>query len=222
MGTNRGANRGNLFAVDNPVDSLQSRKTIMFDDQLFYELDIKGYFVSRNGDVISCFAKGNQTIDYEHPRYKKLRVSIGGYYFTSFYKNGRENRYDVMIHNLVCETFIGPRPDNMQIDHINGNRLDNRLQNLRYVTRSQNMANKSVKWRSSKIRVVGKYNGKQIDYPSIRQFIKDNDDITLSEFCSIRANSLYGKQLPYRSYTHILLDYKQSETTIEIDLKRVE
>ena len=45
------------------------------------------------------------------------------------------------VHKLVIETFLGPRPYGMEIDHINRNYLDNRLCNLRYVTKSENMQN---------------------------------------------------------------------------------
>ncbi len=42
------------------------------------------------------------------------------------------------IHHLVLETFVGPRPDRHEACHNNGNRLDNRLENLRWDTASQN------------------------------------------------------------------------------------
>ncbi|KKM02613.1 hypothetical protein LCGC14_1782640 [marine sediment metagenome] len=42
------------------------------------------------------------------------------------------------IHRLVLETFVGPCPDNMECRHLNGNRQDNRLNNLKWGTHSEN------------------------------------------------------------------------------------
>lgn len=48
----------------------------------------------------------------------------------------------VYIHTLVCEAFIGPRPTKShQVDHVNADRTDNRLSNLRWVTVKENHAN---------------------------------------------------------------------------------
>jgi hypothetical protein len=38
----------------------------------------------------------------------------------------------IMIHHLVAETFIGKRPENLVIDHIDGDCTNNRVSNLRY------------------------------------------------------------------------------------------
>lgn len=42
------------------------------------------------------------------------------------------------VHRLVMEVFVGPRPDGMDIDHLNENPRDNRLCNLRYEQPSLN------------------------------------------------------------------------------------
>ena len=45
------------------------------------------------------------------------------------------------MHRVLWVTFNGPIPEGMDIDHINGDRLDNRPENLRIVTRKENMRN---------------------------------------------------------------------------------
>ena len=43
-----------------------------------------------------------------------------------------------LVHRIIYETFVGPIPDGMEIDHINAIRDDNRLENLRLVTHKDN------------------------------------------------------------------------------------
>lgn len=43
-----------------------------------------------------------------------------------------------LVHTLVAEAFMGPKPEGTDIDHINFKRDDNRLENLRYLASSIN------------------------------------------------------------------------------------
>jgi hypothetical protein len=43
-----------------------------------------------------------------------------------------------LIHHLVAEAFIGPRPRGLQINHKDGIKTNNHFSNLEYVTRSEN------------------------------------------------------------------------------------
>ena len=44
-----------------------------------------------------------------------------------------------LCHHLVWETFVGPRTPGMEIDHINGNKMDWSLDNLRQITKAENV-----------------------------------------------------------------------------------
>lgn len=48
----------------------------------------------------------------------------------------------VFLHRVVAECWHGPRPDGMQVDHIDRNSLNNHYSNLRYVTKSEQMLNR--------------------------------------------------------------------------------
>lgn len=43
------------------------------------------------------------------------------------------------VHRVVYEAFRGEIPDRLEIDHINGNRTDNRIENLEAVTHKENI-----------------------------------------------------------------------------------
>ena len=46
---------------------------------------------------------------------------------------------EVTVHRLVAEAFLGPCPDGHEVRHLNGDKLDNRICNLAYGPRSQNV-----------------------------------------------------------------------------------
>ena len=53
------------------------------------------------------------------------------------------------VHRLVWETFNGEIPDGYEIDHIDGNKQNNALSNLRCVTHIENMNNTITKSKTS-------------------------------------------------------------------------
>ena len=71
-------------------------------------------------------------------KYLKVGVAANGYEQVALSRSGESKT--VRVHRLVCEAFNGsPIGENMVVDHIDGNKRNNRAVNLRWVTQSQNV-----------------------------------------------------------------------------------
>jgi hypothetical protein len=62
---------------------------------------------------------------------------------------GRKNSQ--CVHKLVLNAFVGAAPDGYECLHANGNPADNRLQNLRWGTRSENNVDAVIHQRKGKL-----------------------------------------------------------------------
>ena len=91
----------------------------------------ENYFVDKDGNVYS-----------KTGRILKCSVNSIGYKQLFTYKEGKFDKA-FCVHRLVYETFVGEIPSGFEIDHINRNRLDNRLENLRVVTHKENVNNRN-------------------------------------------------------------------------------
>jgi hypothetical protein len=72
----------------------------------------------------------------------KPRNNKNGYYRVALLGNGKPK--DILIHRLVALYFIG-NPDNKPcVDHIDNNKINNNINNLRWVTIRENCQNSSI------------------------------------------------------------------------------
>lgn len=71
--------------------------------------------------------------------WKDLRTSVdgGGYLQAFMSENGKA--FVRKVHKLMQDAFFDPDPDRPEINHINGNKRDNRLENLEQCSRLENM-----------------------------------------------------------------------------------
>ena len=94
--------------------------------------------ISAAGDVLKRYPKSyryggrREYYQYVHPK-----QNVAGY----LQVNVPIRNTTTLVHRLVAETFLSNPKGYNEIDHINHNRLDNRVENLRYCTHSGNMRN---------------------------------------------------------------------------------
>lgn len=69
---------------------------------------------------------------------RMLRVRSGnGYNQAAICSDG--TRVYRFVHKMIVEAFIGPIPVKQQVNHKNGNKLDNRVENLEIVSPAENV-----------------------------------------------------------------------------------
>ena len=97
--------------------------------------DYQDYFINRKGEILSKRQKKD--------RIMKHTLGTTGYYTIMFSINKQHKRFK--IHRLLAKMFI-PNPNNYDcVDHINRDKLDNRLENLRWCTIMENNQNQTIR-----------------------------------------------------------------------------
>ena len=101
------------------------------------------YEVSSHGRVRSL----DRTVTYSNGQVRRLKGKVrrtplnqDGYPRVNLSHQGEDKtRY---VHSLVAESFIGARPEGMEICHSDGNKTNNHVANLRFGTSSDNELDK--------------------------------------------------------------------------------
>lgn len=70
-------------------------------------------------------------------RILKLRQSAMGYFMTCLYKNGTPKHFT--NHSIIAQAFIGIRPKGFTINHKDGIKTNNHVDNLEYLTQKENV-----------------------------------------------------------------------------------
>lgn len=129
-----------------------------------------GYYININGEVFS-------TKHYNKLTKMVLREDKDGYYEVGMYKN--KKRYFRRVHRLVLEAFSS-NPNNLtQVNHKDGNKKNNNIDNLEWCTCQDNMIHSfRVLHRipnittNKKIILTDKETGEQLKFFSIKECAK--------------------------------------------------
>jgi hypothetical protein len=97
------------------------------------EIDyLKNYFCTPKGDIYSLF--------YNKYRLRKPCINKKGYNRLVFSIGGKLKSH--LIHRVVANTFI--RKSDLLINHKDGNKLNNNVENLEYLTNRENLCHSSI------------------------------------------------------------------------------
>lgn len=101
-------------------------KRVVGDDGIIY----KDYYINKQGVIINC---KRRTMRVMSPK-----ISNWGYYTISL-RDDEGVRREYSLHKLVAKTFISnPRGNKKQVNHIDGNKLNNSVDNLEWCNQSEN------------------------------------------------------------------------------------
>lgn len=144
---------------------MEQWKTCIYNGEVF-----PNYEVSTEGRVRSLNYRKTGEIKILKP--SEARKKYGGYLVVTMYKNGKPKT--VFIHRIVACTFI-PNPNGLkEINHINENKHDNRVENLEWCDRDYNIhhgtrGKRQGEKQSRKVKATNIKTGEVIVFNSIKQ-----------------------------------------------------
>lgn len=99
----------------------------------------EGYFASSGGEIWSMHSRGRTSRQLaQGPPYRVPQSVCDGYKRVNLYQSGR--RAYMRVHRLVLLAFVGPAPDGHEAMHLDNDKGNNRLDNLKWGTPSENVA----------------------------------------------------------------------------------
>lgn len=115
-----------------------------------------------------------KSLNYNHTnesRILKTRKQRNGYLLVNLNKKGKS--YFFLVHRLVAEAFI-PNLDNLpQVNHIDEDKTNNRVENLEWKSPKDNCNHGTRNERSAKTRTNGKLSKQVLQYTKNGEFVKE-------------------------------------------------
>ena len=156
----------------------ENKLTIIWKDLKGFEDEYK---ISSNGDII--YKKNNKNIN--------TRISKDGYIRVTLYYQNKS--YIKSVHRLTAETFIERKPiiNNLEVNHIDGNKLNNNINNLEWVTHKENIMHAWKNKLFEPVREASKRYGK--NNPNAKRVYQIKDKKVIGVYDTIKEASIKTK-----------------------------
>ena len=129
------------------------------------ELDNLKIIVYKDGKIKTCFhnnIRKNGRIMNTKGRLLKPSLDKYGYYRITLSNNGKRKSY--YVHRLVARAYLKKYSDKLQVNHKNGIKTDNRIENLEMVTLQENIKHSIETGLKPKLKrdKYGRFSGKEV------------------------------------------------------------
>ena len=113
---------------------LRIKRRVIIDEKKYYKHPVfTNYAANEDGSIINVKTGKNRKMSKNHR----------GYLFFSIYHKKLDTPKIYTQHRFIYEVFKGPIPKCFEIDHINNDKTDNRIENLQLLTHKENIIKKN-------------------------------------------------------------------------------
>lgn len=175
-------------------------------DPLVYD-EVSGDFSKIDDSLWKLYTKGVECHPLGYIRKRGYFITKGTYtmskrHFTvsKFTRRG-EKKDHLEVSRCIYETFIGPIGEGLDIDHIDGNPQNNNVNNLRAVTRKENMNNLYTRIKLSKIVLIISNLGEEI--------ISMDHSILVSRAFGLKQSTIYRMVKKFSCVNNLYVIYEK-------------
>ena len=137
------------------------------------------YYITKSGKIYSAYKIGGQgSVDYNNLHPLSYGTDKDGYYRVVLSMNGKK-KY-IKVHTIIVEQFIGKINYPFVVNHIDGNKKNNSVENLEIVTIKENTihAHKNG-FTTNEIPVCVEYKNKNYQFHSMKECVDVFNDLSI-------------------------------------------
>ena len=136
----------NQMCKNGKLKPLTRKKNIIVEKDDVIEI----YMHDKNGEVSGKTIVSKECKQLVENYHFYIYNSLDGLQYVVTHINSEDGkRVTRRLHILIAQHFIGERPEGMTVDHINRMTLDNRIENLRYATQTEQNINQGISKRNT-------------------------------------------------------------------------